>query len=430
MAKMAMSTRDGPAMNSARWLFDNQTGLSFNFIGILLLTHLFMPLARPFTSKFITLSGYNPTTGKYAVHHGDINFVTFCIILFSGIRAGSMKHVLAPLAKHWGVARNKTVTRFSEQGWMLMYNTVFWTLGMYIYSNSEYFLDLDGLWTNWPQRELSGLTKFYTLAQLAYWTQQLLVVNLEARRHDYWQMVVHHLTTVTLIASAYAYHQTRVTNLILVLMDAIELLFPLAKCLKCLGFTTICDVLFGLFMVTWLVTRHLFYMMICWSIYFDMPRLIPINCHRGTAENIQGLSSSPDGWSYLLEPFRDPTGTVCMGYGIRVGFLSYLLLLQAVMIVWSVLIVQVAIRVLKRDGAEDVRSDEEEEEETRDQEEETERWAPQVIEEEVGAESIDFKAWKRRTGSPGTAKSTGISLLGHSDRKEFLDRIGCEKQID
>lgn len=222
-------------------------GLSFNFLGILLLTHVFTPSAQPFTSKFITLSGYNPTTGKYGVNQGDIGFVTFCIVLFSGIRAGSMKYVLTPLARHWGVTKNKDITRFSEQGWMLMYNTVFWTLGMvgyslpsfssraltatdcqpqFIYSNSAYFLNLDELWTNWPKRELDGLTKFYTLAQGAYWTQQLLVVNLEARRQDYWQMIVHHLATMTLIASAYAYHQTRVANLILVLMDAIELLFP------------------------------------------------------------------------------------------------------------------------------------------------------------------------------------------------------------
>ncbi len=73
---------------------------------------------------------------------------------------------------------------------------------------------------------MEGLTKGYVLAQLAYWTQQLLVVNLEARRHDYWQMIAHHLATTMLITSAYAHHHIRVTNLIFVLMDIIELIFP------------------------------------------------------------------------------------------------------------------------------------------------------------------------------------------------------------
>lgn len=79
---------------------------------------------------------------------------------------------------------------------------------------------------------MDGLTKGYVLAQLAYWTQQLLVVNLEERRHDYWQMIAHHVATISLIVIAYANHHTRVTNLIFVLMDIIELIFPVSPALS------------------------------------------------------------------------------------------------------------------------------------------------------------------------------------------------------
>lgn len=96
----------------------------------------------------------------------------------------------------------------------------------YIYITSPYFLKLSELWVDWPRRELDGLTKGYVLAQLAYWTQQLLVVHLEARRHDYWQMIAHHFATIALISSAYVYHHIQVSNLIFILMDIIELIFP------------------------------------------------------------------------------------------------------------------------------------------------------------------------------------------------------------
>ncbi|KAJ3556301.1 hypothetical protein NPX13_g10163 [Xylaria arbuscula] len=278
-----------------------------------------------------------------------------------------------------------------------MYNAVFWTLGMHIYVNSPYFLKLEELWTNWPQKEMDGLTKGYVLAQLAYWTQQLLVVNLEERRHDYWQMIAHHVATISLIATAYANHHTRVSNLIFILMDIIELIFPLAKCLKYLGFTTICDVIFGIFMVTWLVTRHVFYLMVCWSVYRDSPRHMPTSCYDGPADNLQGPLPVPEGRSYFLEPFRNPNGIVCMTEGIRIGFLAYLLVLQAIMIPWSAAIVRVAIKVLRGENAEDVRSDDEEEEEL-EEEEKTEFENAQGIEEEVGVEVIDFDAWKRRSG--------------------------------
>ena len=51
-------------------------------------------------------------------------------------------------------------------------------------------------------------------------------------------------------------------------------------------------------------------------------------------------------------------------------------------------------------------------------------------EEEVGAESLDLKNWERRTGIKRQASSSGVRLPGHSDRKELLGRIGCEKQVE
>lgn len=89
------------------------------------------------------------------------------------------------------------------------------------------------LWTNWPQRELGGLAKAYILVQWSFWSQQIVVMNIEARRKDYWQILTHHVLTITLIAASYAYHHTRVGNVILVLMDAIELLFPVSEVNSC-----------------------------------------------------------------------------------------------------------------------------------------------------------------------------------------------------
>ncbi|KAI0407697.1 longevity-assurance protein [Xylaria palmicola] len=420
----------GLLQSPTQWLFEHQIAASCNLLLALLLVHAGFPSARPWTSRFFTLSGYNPATGKYATGHDDLYFVGFCVVLFSGIRAGSMKYVLAPFARWYGLSSKKRITRFSEQGWMLMYNAVFWTLGMRIYAASPHFLNLSELWTDWPQRELDRLTKGYVLAQLAYWTQQLLVVNLEARRHDYWQMIAHHFATIALIASAYAYHHMRVTNLIFVLMDAVELIFPLAKCLKCLGFTTICDIVFGIFLVTWLATRHVFYLMVCYSIYADSPRLMPASCYHGPAEKIQGPFPVSESTSHLLEPFRDSAGTICMTESIRMGFLAYLLVLQAIMIPWSWAIVRVAIRVVRGDGAEDVRSDDEGETDEVEEDEKDGLLNAQVFEEEVGAEVIDFDAWKRRNGIKQAAKSSGASISRHSDRKELLNRIGCERQIE
>lgn len=88
---------------------------------------------------------------------------------------------------------------------------------------------MEELWTNWPQRELDGLMKLYLLAQWSFWIQQVLVINMEDRRKDHWQMLSHHIVTIILISASYAYHQTRVGNLIMVQMDAVDLVFPVRK---------------------------------------------------------------------------------------------------------------------------------------------------------------------------------------------------------
>lgn len=68
--------------------------------------------------------------------------------------------------------------------------------------------------------------KFYILTQWSFWLQQIIVIHIEERRKDHWQMLSHHFITSALISSCYYYHQTRVGNLILVLMDVVDIFLP------------------------------------------------------------------------------------------------------------------------------------------------------------------------------------------------------------
>lgn len=71
--------------------------------------------------------------------------------------------------------------------------------------------------------------KGYMLAQLAFWLQQLYVINIEERRKDHLQMFCHHIVTSALIYASYRYGYTRVGNLILVLMDVVDLFLPVCS---------------------------------------------------------------------------------------------------------------------------------------------------------------------------------------------------------
>jgi acyl-CoA-dependent ceramide synthase len=218
---------------------------------------MFIPKARPHTLKFFTLSYYNPASGGYDIGGGDYYFIAFCIVLFTGLRAVLMEHVLAPLAKHWGLKKRKDMTRFSEQAWLLIYYSFFWPFGVvclrsasslsshdhiglhhiwkwsltaeqYLYYNSPSYMNMSELWTDWPTREVTGLVKAYFLGQWAFWLQQVLVIHIEERRKDHWQMLTHHFVTIALMTASYCYHLTRVGILILVLMDIVDIFLPVS----------------------------------------------------------------------------------------------------------------------------------------------------------------------------------------------------------
>ncbi|KAK8106378.1 TLC domain-containing protein [Apiospora kogelbergensis] len=343
----------------SQWLFDNQASLSFKILVPFLLAHVYVPAAQPYTSRFFSLSYYNPRTDKYGAGPGDLCLVATCIVLCIGIRAAIMQHVLEPLARYLGVTKDKDATRFAEQSWMLVYYSAVWPSGVYLYYQSPYFLNLGGLWAGWPHKEIDGLMKVYITVQWAYWMQQLIVVNIEARRKDYFEMMFHHVVTITLIIASYAYHLTRVGHLILVLMDVVDLILPLAKCFKYLGCTTVCNALFGFFLCTWALTRHVLYLMVCWSFFYDLPRVVTVPCYKGTADELRGPFLAPEDRSYLLEPFYDPAGTVCLTNGILTSFFTFLMGLELVICAWSFLILRVIARMLKGRAVEDVRSDDE-----------------------------------------------------------------------
>ncbi|KAL3491420.1 TLC domain-containing protein [Aspergillus germanicus] len=350
-------------------------------------------------------------TQEYAIGRNDVSFLVFCVLIFIGLRVSCIKYALVPLAKRLRIVKPRDVLRFSEQAWLLCYYSVFWTLGMYIYCTSKYFLNRREMYTDWPTRELPGATKFYILGQWAFWLQQLIIVNIEERRRDHWQMVAHHLVTILLIYTSYMLHLTRAANVMLVLMDVVDIFFPLAKCLKYAGFSTLCDIMFGIFMLSWFLARHVLYLIIFWSAWTDGPGIVPKGCYQGSQDALIGPTPLPKhGWVHIFEPFWNPSGRICYNETFRWVLMAALGFLQLLMAIWFVLIVRVAIRVLKGLGADDIRSDDESEEDA---------------ELEGAAETEDnHKDVDMHRKQPLTCLSRQHS------RKELLDRIGCEKQVD
>jgi len=230
---------------------------------------------------------------------------------------------------------HRSVVRFAEQGWSAVYYPLQWGFGLYVnYYLPTSIFEPTSLWQNYPHIPLAAPVKFYYLTQSAFYTHQILILNAEAPRKDHYQMMAHHVITVFLMGLSYFFNFTRVGSLIMFLMDLCDIFLPIAKMCRYMNVSqVICDSLFGLFLVSWFITRHVLFTLVIISTYTDLPRVV-------------GLEWDPEHGRFLSREYW-------------IIFCACLTALQIIQIVWFGTICRVAYRVLTGGGASDDRSDEE-----------------------------------------------------------------------
>ncbi|KAL2062431.1 hypothetical protein VTL71DRAFT_6697 [Oculimacula yallundae] len=344
-------------------IIKNQIQLALLLIFGLAIVHTLVPPWRPQTGKLFSLSYASSKSEGTVYTQGidDVYFVMGWILYFTTLRAITMEWVLQPLARLLGV-KNRSQLRFAEQGWIFLYYSTMWVLGMFLWYNSVYWLDHSQLWTAWPSREMSGMFKYYYLVQLAFSAQLLLAIHMEVSRKDYVAMLTHHIITFSLISITYVYRYTRAANVVLCLMDFVDILLPFAKLLRYLRYETACNIAFGIFVVSWLMTRHILYLQLCWDIHRDVPgeKTMLFGCYNGsTNRRIQDMPDQPDYFAHLLWPFQDLDGVICLNTEVKYIFLGMLLLLHTLSSIWFVMILKVIVGILSGKSAEDIRSEDE-----------------------------------------------------------------------
>lgn len=106
------------------------------------------------------------------------------------------------------------------------------------------------------------------LSSAFYWS---LAVSqfFDIKRKDFWQMFVHHVQTLLLISFCWVCNIHRVGSLILLVHDSSDFLLEAAKALKYAKLQKACDIVFGLFSVTWIITRLMLFPRIIYACLFQ-----------------------------------------------------------------------------------------------------------------------------------------------------------------
>lgn len=173
---------------------------------------IFLAYANPpLAERTNTLPAHigNPT--QYGKGPKDFAFVAFYTIVFSFTREFLMQRLIRPIAIHCGIRRRAKQYRFMEQFYTAVYFAFFGPLGLYVMSRTPvWYFNIPGMYEGFPHRAHDAWFKAYYLLQAAYWLQQWLVLllELEAPRKDYKELVLHHIVTLSLIGLSYRFHFT------------------------------------------------------------------------------------------------------------------------------------------------------------------------------------------------------------------------------
>ncbi|ODV95032.1 hypothetical protein PACTADRAFT_50856 [Pachysolen tannophilus NRRL Y-2460] len=226
---------------------------------------------------FVTVSYKIPGTEPPMYGKGlkDILFVFYYMIFFTFFREFLMQVVLRPLAIKCGMSKESKVKRFMEQTYSMVYYGITGPVGLYImYHTPLWFFETRPFYLNYPHKTHEWLFKAYYLGQAAFWAQQsvVLMLQLEAPRKDFKELVLHHIVTLLLISLSYRFHFTWMGLEIYITMDVSDFFLAMSKTLSYMD-SILIGPFFFLFSGVWIYLRHYINLRILWSVLTEFSQV-------------------------------------------------------------------------------------------------------------------------------------------------------------
>lgn len=204
--------------------------------------------------------------------------------------------------------------------WKFLYYTFSALYGFSVLKNSNWVLKKE-LYIIRYIEEIPFQYRIYYFISISYYINEAIALFIEPKRKDFFQMLLHHISTLMLLGYSYKTGFIRYGVSILFLHDISDPFLELAKLFVYIKHAKIANFVFAIFMTVFIVSRLFVY-----PIFFVYP------CNKLLFES-----------------------GICMEYAIMGGSLIALFIMH---IIWSYYIIKILIRVLKEGKGKDARSEE------------------------------------------------------------------------
>ncbi|KAJ6716626.1 hypothetical protein OIU74_009207 [Salix koriyanagi] len=153
-----------------------------------------------------------------------------------------------------------TIRKCSESMWKFTYYATVEICALNITWNEPWFRDTKEYFRGWPHQAPRFPVMLFYMCQCGFYIYSIAALLMwETRRKDFAVMMSHHVITVLLIGYSYITRFFRIGTIILALHDASDVFLEAAKVFKYSGKELKASVFFGLFAVSWLILRLIFF---------------------------------------------------------------------------------------------------------------------------------------------------------------------------
>jgi len=153
------------------------------------------------------------------------------------------------------------MVKFQEGFWRGMFYTVACFVGYYTLYDEPYLWDNTEVYNNYPFHKMTDKVQWYYFIKLAFYASLSITgVLFDVARKDFWEMQLHHWTTMLLMVGSYSCGLHRIGALILLVHDVSDVFLEWAKGTNYIWEgSAMTQIFFALFAVMFLVCRLILY---------------------------------------------------------------------------------------------------------------------------------------------------------------------------
>ena len=155
---------------------------------------------------------------------------------------------------------------------------------------------------------------WYYMLELSFYWSLSISQFFDVKRKDFWEMLIHHITTISLIMFSWTAHFTRIGTLVMILHDCADHLLELAKLFRYASYRKTCDAVFVVFSIVWVITRWVNIHLLVWFCLYWRCGLYP---------------------SWILYSTLYDVGWILEFFPVYFIFNSLLVILQFLHILWT-----------------------------------------------------------------------------------------------